>query len=215
MCSDGSVTLAWCDSGMVYGEFTNSLLNLVMNNKKIAGIIRSQGKNIGIQRQEVLDFWIKEYEDSEWLLWVDSDIEFSQEDFDKLFLSADKDTRPVVAAIYLLLLNKDSDGTMLPSLSFNYESLESLTGVNKVNSTGFGMILIHKSVVEKMYSAFGTKHLFNSIQENKENEFIGEDVYFCKLLNEIEVPIHVNCDVFVKHHKTYVLDKNYLNLFWR
>lgn len=215
MLSENSITLAWCDTGMVYGEFTNSLLNLVMNNKKITGIIRSEGKNIATQRQEVIDFWLKEYQDSEWLLWVDSDIEFSEEDFDSLFLSANKNTRPVVAAIYLLLLNKDANGTSLPTLSFDYDSLESLSGINEVKSTGFGMILIHKSVVEKMHSAFGTKHLFNSPQENKHDEFVGEDIYFCKLLNEIEVPIHVNCDVFVKHHKTYALDKNYLNLFWR
>jgi hypothetical protein len=214
MNSEDKITLAWCDTGMVRGEFTQSVSNLLMNNRNVNGIIRSFGKNINLQRQEVLDYWMKkDYDESDWLLWIDSDIEFSNEDFLNLAFSAKKENFPVIAGVYLLIIDKDQDGFLIPRFSFSLKKDEELSGVKEVEYTGFGMILIHRSVVKKMYNHFGNKHLFNPMHVEKKDSFIGEDVYFCSLLKEAEVPIHVNFDVFVNHHKNYPLDKKYLELY--
>jgi len=209
------IVIAWCDNGMVHGQFAHSLSNLLIDNDNVVEIIRSGGKNINLQRQEVLDFWMqKDFDDTDWLLWIDSDIEFSKENFEELINSADKDNFPVVSGFYYLIMNKDDSGVLIPQLSFFADNDENLEGMKRVTSTGFGMILMHRDVIRKLYKDFHNKHLFNKSQETRYDLLIGEDVYFCSHLNAIDIPIYVNCNVSLKHHKTYCLDENYSKLYW-
>jgi hypothetical protein len=72
-----TITIAWCDSGMVEGQFAESLMKVVVNGildgLPISSFIRNSGIQIARQRQTVLDDWHDNHK-SDWLLWVDSDI---------------------------------------------------------------------------------------------------------------------------------------------
>lgn len=214
MNKEEKIALAWCDNGMVHGEFAMSIAGLVNKYpEKITKIIRSNGKNIYLQRQQLLDYWMDSNSDTEWLLWIDSDIEFSENDFNNLINSANKENCPVVSGVYYLFMGENNVGLIEPKFSFKAENYQNLSGLKKVEWCGFGMFLIHKSVVEKLYEVFKDKHLFFKHQENRKDETLGEDVYFCKHINEIGIPIYVNFDVHLKHHKYYPLDKNYFNVY--
>ena len=71
------ITIGWCDGGMVEGRFMSGVANTIIDapnhGMKIANTIRVQGNQIARQRQSLWDFWA-DSSDSEWLLWVDSDI---------------------------------------------------------------------------------------------------------------------------------------------
>jgi hypothetical protein len=75
--SKETLTVAWCDNGMVDGKFAEGLVytivtayskNILFNNA-----MRVQGNQIARQRQALIDKWYDEVK-TDWILWVDSDI---------------------------------------------------------------------------------------------------------------------------------------------
>ena len=72
--------------------------------------MRVQGNQIGRQRQQALDFWY-DNTDFDWVLWVDSDIVLTEEALQKVWLSADKDTRPIVTGTYFI--SKENEASVM------------------------------------------------------------------------------------------------------
>ena len=75
--SKDTLTIGWCDGGMVDGKFTQGLVYTISDALKIGINItnfgRAAGNQIGRQRQALFDGWADNL-NSDWLLWVDSDV---------------------------------------------------------------------------------------------------------------------------------------------
>lgn len=146
--------------------------------------------------------------DYDYMLWIDSDIIFTVEDFDKL-LSHQAD---IVSGLYLM-----EDGRQFATVENWDENFFALNGYfefltpnnlqNKtkpfpVNYTGFGFMMIKRGVIESMeYPWFRPEF----IQIGESRDFTMEDVAFCREANRKGYKILIDPTVIVGHEKTRIL----------
>ena len=220
-----TVSIGWCDNGMVEGRFATGIIATMTEGQK-AGInvvnhLRVNGNQIARQRQALFDAW--EAMGTDWLLWVDSDIIVTPQVFKMIWDTADKITKPVVSGLYFV--SNENEQTLMEPLPAMYKETgdEFLTQpihpfpqnqVIPVDITGFGLVLMHKSVIPKVkeiaqgYSVFGEK-------QNPGKKFVSEDVAFCRYLKKAGIQIYVHTGAMVQHMKTFSFDFNYYYVYWR
>jgi hypothetical protein len=228
MKDSDKVTVAWCDNGFATGSFAEGLLSATVVNKNISDFIRFKGVKISTQRQLMFDEWIYNRK-SEWMLWIDSDIVVNDKIITDLFDSADENTYPVIGGMCFTFFGKDEDGYTVPQACFALkdekdsgqilakipENILDLPEIIEVHATGFGLLLVHRSVGEKLIEDNGFEHIFNEIHFNHVHDgYIGEDTVFCGYVKQSGFPIHVNTRVVPKHDKLIELDEKYHELFF-
>jgi hypothetical protein len=219
-----TITFAWCDSGLVNGEFTHNLLNTILELQldgfNIKKSIRVGGINIAKQRSDLINGWYDNIK-TDWLVWVDSDISINAESFKKLWNSKNKKNKPVVCGVYFML----KESTSLPQVvaSFYLETdnkkvIETFYPIPEnelieIDGSGFGFVLMHKSIVPKMRKILKNNFLF---AENKEldDNFVTEDISFFRGLKKCKIKAYAHTGATVEHLKTFPVDSNYFKLYW-
>lgn len=73
-------------------------------------------------------------------------------------------------------------------------------GVEEVGYTGTGFLLINRAVFERIQRPW-----FETMYRPKQNDWLGEDVYFCARAREVGIKVHVDHDVSreTKHVGTF------------
>ena len=72
-----TLAIGWCDGGQTEGKFTEGLFyTMIKSPIKIVDGIRVNGNQIARQREALIRNWYKNSE-TDWLLWLDSDIELT------------------------------------------------------------------------------------------------------------------------------------------
>ena len=220
-----TVTIGWCDSGMVEGRFASGISNLIIDAPKwgmnITNTIRVNGNQIARQRQSLWDFWA-EASDSEWLLWVDSDIVVTPQAIKLLWDSADKKNKPVVSGLYFVS-NQNEQSLMEPVPAMYMDTDDKYktrvimpfepNTLIPADITGFGLILMHRSIIDPINKIAAEFSVFGENQQSKD-KFISEDVSFCRKLKEAGIPLYVHTGAHVQHMKTFSFDMNYYNVYW-
>jgi hypothetical protein len=146
--------------------------------------------------------------DYDYMMWIDSDILFTVEQFVKL-LSHQKD---IVSGAYLMeddynyatVENWDEDFFAKNGYFtfLNRETLKNKTSLFPVSYTGFGFILIKKGIFESMeYPWFRPEYI--SIGNAK--DFTMEDVAFCRQANRLGHQILIDPTIILGHEKTRIL----------
>jgi hypothetical protein len=80
-----TVSIAWCDNGMVDGKFMQGVTDVILKSGlKFESTLRSQGNQIARQRETIIHYWYEQNK-ADWLLWVDSDVVISPEGVLKLW----------------------------------------------------------------------------------------------------------------------------------
>lgn len=219
------ITIGWCDGGMVEGRFMSGVVNTVIEAPKhklnIINTIRVQGNQIARQRQSLWDFWTK-LSDSEWLLWVDSDIVITPQIVNMLWEVADKKTKPVVTGTYFV--SGENEQTMMepvPALymetgdPYRTQIIHPLPAnqVIPVDVAGFGLMLMHRSIIEPVKAAAGDISVFGENQQAAD-KFISEDVSFCRNLKKAGIQLYAHTGATVQHMKKFSFDQNYYNVYW-
>ena len=82
----------------------------------------------------------------------------------------------------------------------------------KVDCAGFGLLLMHRSVVEKMLQVHGDKPFFNETGVGE--QFVSEDINFFRLMGQADIPLYVHTGALVKHIKRFALDVEYYKHYW-
>jgi hypothetical protein len=215
------IILCWCDNGQVDGKFAEGIVyTLLTSNAPLASAMRVQGNQIGRQRQNALDHWY-DNSDFEWILWVDSDIVLTAEVIDKMWSVADKNKAPVVSGLYFI--SKEMERSVMAPFpaAFNFTENEyqiqyihplPINSVVKADAAGFGLLLMHRSVVTKMREVHGKVPFFNETGVGE--EFVSEDINFFRHMKAANVPLHVHTGALVKHMKRFALDVEYYKLYW-
>jgi GT2 family glycosyltransferase len=219
------ITIGWCDGGSVEGRFMSGIVNTVIEAPKhklnIVNTIRVQGNQIARQRQSLWDFW-SNLSDSEWLLWVDSDIVLTMPVLNMIWEVADKKTKPVVTGTYFVSSqNEQSLMQPVPALyletgdPYRTQLIHPLpeNQVIPVDVAGFGLILMHRSIIEPVKKAAGNVSVFGENQQAAD-KFISEDVSFCRNLKKAGIQLYAHTGATVQHMKTFSFDQNYYNLYW-
>ena len=223
--SKETVALAWCDGGMVDGRFMDGVLLATMNAPKlgmnIVNKIRVNGNQIGRQRQVLFDNWA-DVTKTDWLLWIDSDIVITPDALKLVWDSADKIAKPVVSGTYFV--SKENERSLMqpfPALFKEGSNKNELQIIHplpqkeliKVDSAGFGFLLMHKSIVPKMRKVSPDYSLFAE-EEGLADKYISEDIVFFRKLKEAGVDLYAHTGAVVQHMKRFSFDINYYNLYW-
>lgn len=222
--SKGSITIAWCDNGMVDGKFAEGMVALALqapaNNIQISHSARVAGNQIGRQRQALFDHWADNIK-SDWILWVDSDIVVDISIVAQLLEAADAKERPIVSGVYFI--SKQAEGTLgnpMPAIftevnETNIRHLHPLPKdeLVKIDSAGMGLVLMHKSIVPKLREVFPNQSLFAEI-ENLGDKYVGEDIVFFQKVKKASIPVFAWTGALVKHMKRFSFDVDYYSLYW-
>jgi hypothetical protein len=224
---DEKMAIAYCNNGMVDELFLDSILSscvqLTLENFPIVGKLTSIGNQISRQREHVLRDWEKS-EEIDWLLWVDTDIQFKTNDIKSLWDLADKDTKPIVSGVYFISYEMQSSlPAPLPALFVDGRNdggavvahplppnLEEM----QVDSAGFGFLLMHRSVIQKLREKCKDLSPFSEIN-SVSKPFLSEDMAFFKNIKELEIPVYASLKTRLSHIKRFPLDENYYNVFWK
>ena len=219
------ITIGWCDGGTVEGRFMSGITNTIIESKNnklnIVNTIRVNGNQIARQRQSLWDFWA-DLSDSEWLLWVDSDIVLTMPVLKMLWDTADKDKKPVVTGVYFVSSqNEQSLMQPVPAIynetgdPYRTQIIHPLpqNKVIPVDVAGFGLMLMHRSIIEPVRKIAGDLSVFGENQQVAD-KFISEDVSFCRKLKAAGIQLYAHTGATVQHMKTFSFDQNYYNLYW-
>jgi hypothetical protein len=219
-----TVSIAWCDNGMVDGKFMQGITDvLVKSGLTFASTIRSGGNQIARQRQSVIEFWHKSNK-SDWLLWVDSDVVISPEKFKLLWDNKDAVERPLVTGVYFTTDNPEEPLMVPMPTVFNFTNKgDGSFGLSRVHplpknqlikaeAAGFGFILMHRSVVDKVMEVAPDGQMF--MEMGRGTKFIGEDIFFFALCDQAEVPLYCHTGATVPHMKRFSFDEHYYAAFF-
>jgi hypothetical protein len=219
-----TVSIAWCDNGMVDGKFMQGVCDVMLKSGvEFKSTLRSQGNQIARQRETVITYWYDKT-DTEWLLWVDSDVVISPEKFKLLWDNKDAKERPILTGVYFTT-DTPEEPLMIPMPTvFNFTDGEDggfgLSRVHplpkneliKVDAAGMGFVLMHRSVVERIRAVLPDAQLF--MEMGRGAKFIGEDIYFFALCNQVEIPLYCHTGATAPHMKRFSFDEHYYQAFF-
>ena len=219
-----TISIAWCDNGMVDGKFMQGICDVMLKSGlEFKSTLRSQGNQIARQRETVISYWFDKT-DTEWLLWVDSDVVISPEKFKLLWDNRDAEKRPVVTGVYFTT-DTPEEPLMIPMPTvFNFtETKEGGFGLTRVHpmpenkliqvgAAGMGFVLMHRSVVEKIRATVPDSPMF--MEMGRGTKFIGEDIYFFALCDQAEIPVYCHTGATVPHMKRFSFDEHYYKAFF-
>lgn len=218
------LSIVWCDNGMVDGKFAEGLIFTFLNTIgkiPISSAYRFFGGHIASQREQALNQWIKD-DNTEWLLWVDSDVVLTADSLQKIWDIADKNERPVVTGTvfsaqeleqtlmktYPLLFVDLEDGKIEAIHPMPYDS------IIKVDSAGMGFVLMHRSVILKMKKIFKDEPLFAEIGSDLAHQFVSEDIAFFRKLKKSGIQLYAHTGALAQHMKRFSVDVNYYGMYW-
>jgi hypothetical protein len=225
--ANDQIMVCWCDNGTVDGKFMEGVVySILTSGLPITSAQRVQGNQIGRQRQTAFDVWHTKT-DFDWILWVDSDIVLTNEALAKVWAARHPQERPVVSGTYFI--SKQMESSIMqpyPAIFMAHEDDKYLMSyvhpmppdsLLKVDYAGFGFLLMHRSVADKMREFHGNGSFFiESMDEaNKDKDtFIGEDIQFFMKMKEAGIPLHVHTGATVKHMKRFAFDEEFYKLYW-
>ena len=218
------LAIGWCDNGVVDGKFTEGLIGVTLsagaNGIDIVASLRVQGNQIGKQRQILFDHWA-DSTSTDWLLWIDSDISLSIEIVKKLWDTADKNTKPIVSGIYFV--SKSTDNELMEPYPVIFNDIDKQTiqyihplpenQIIKIDSSGMGLVLMHRSIISKLREKFPNQSVFAE-ENGLDKNFVSEDIAFFRKVKEVGIPVYAHTGAIAKHIKRFPLDINYYQAYW-
>lgn len=225
--SKETLSIGWCDNGTTDGKFTEGLLYTTLMAPKLGmavnNAMRVQGNQIARQRMDLFNLWA-DYVQTDWLLWLDSDVVLTKEILKQLWDAADKISRPVVSGVYFVSKEMESPLMMpMPAVfmdapdrgEYQLDFVHPLpvNQIIKADSAGFGLVLMHKSIIKQMRDKFQDQSLFAE-KDLGGDKFIGEDIIFFRKMKEAGIPLHVHTGALAQHIKRFSFDVSYYGLFW-
>lgn len=139
------------------------------------------------------------------VIWIDSDIAWSPDDFLRLYES-DFD---VVSGAYLLATGEVTAYPELLGPGLRYEDVLAMSEPTRVYGVGLGFVAVKPGIFEKL-----SRPWFQSVPVTVKNTdtgdswtfpIMGEDLSWCKRVNDLGFEIWLDPTVRVTHHKMMTL----------
>jgi hypothetical protein len=200
-----NVSLGFIHGGTVRVEFMVSVMNVIANPFINNMSNSSAGPLIALARNNLVARFLERGQE-DWLWCLDTDIVFSQDCINQLMAVADPVNKPIVSALYYTIMNGRRAVTIYDENPEFPETFDSPidypdSEVVKVDGTGAGCLLIHRSVLEKIYEDNDKEQCwFREMVINK--KVIGEDLSFAVRARRSGFPIYVHTGVQVGHIKS-------------
>lgn len=229
MSTSDAVTIAYVHSNEVAHSWHMSLFELVAwdmahEARVLRGgwlAMRYGTDGLPAARNDAVEQFL-ETKDSEWLLWVDTDMGFAPDTVDRLMAVADPVERPIVGALCFAQreLTSDSMGgyrcAPRPTIfdwvekdgqqGFQGRTVYPINGLVRCAGTGSACILIHRSVFERIRNEHGPIWYKRAVNRTT-GQLVGEDLSFCMRAVAAGVPIYVHTGVRTTHLKNVWLQE--------
>ena len=217
--------IAWISPGQASMFFTTSLSLMLLRDRAVERHIVNMmplhsGVNVSHARNHLTSQFLDDNPEAEWLLWVDSDMEFEADALTRLIASADPVERPIVGG---LCFGEDAETGLFPTIYvFQKDADERVSCIRlgdypddtmfEVAATGAAFLLIHRGALEAM-RAQNFDPVFPFFEELKMyDKPVGEDIAFCARARSTRtetwptgIPIYVNTGIHIGHHKSHML----------
>lgn len=216
------VAIAYISPGQVSHYFVESLTKTILLGYQqgwLTNILPEwSSANVSAARNTVTDRFL-DTDSGEWLLWVDSDMQWDADAVTDLLAVADRDERPIVSGLCF----GNSGDAMYPTIYMGYRTDDGqFTTVRvrdyprdtllRVAATGAAFLLVHRRVLQAMReharaSGSSFDRAFPYFAESAGNgKPVGEDITFCIRAGAwLGVPVHVHTGVRIGHHKSALL----------
>lgn len=210
------VIVGFLHPGMVSAYFTTSLIQMMLydqgTSRHIVGMLQEwSSANVSAARNEIVRRFLEHHTGAEWLMFIDSDMQWDHDALDRFMIVADPESVPIVGGLCFgashdrlfptiyMLTPTDTGGLTTTRLGeYPHDRLV------PCDATGAAFLLIHRSALEAMRDK-GFNRTFPWFQETElEGQPVGEDLTFCLRARGMGLPIHVDTRVKVGHHKSTV-----------
>lgn len=170
-------------------------------------------------REQGVDLFLKS--DTEWLLWVDSDMGWAPDSLDGLLAVADPKDRPVVGGLCFAAKETGGDGmgghrsvpkpTIYIAEDGKYRTADwyPVNRLVRCDATGSAFVVIHRTVLERVGRKFGCWYQRTLTDDGR---LLGEDISFCDRLRQLDIPLYVHTGIRTTHHKDWWVAEDD---FWR
>lgn len=213
------VLIGYLHPGDVAGPFHESLLHLMVEDAKrgdgyVAGRIAiTSGPRVASSRNKLVQEFLTHDDEPDWLWMLDSDMTFPADTLQRLLFHADPESAPILGALCfggrgvnvfptLYRLIEPTHGKAIETI-WEYPK----NALVKVDATGAACLLVHRSVLQRMYKDFPAPQHWFSESVYKGVEF-GEDWTFCLRAQQIGYPIHVHTGIKCGHVKPRIVDED-------
>lgn len=130
----------------------------------------------------------------DYIMWIDSDMVFNPEDFEKL-LKSDKDVITGLAKVEAT--NQYACFKKEKNERITEEYLKDNSGIIETSFTGMSFMLIKRGVYERMP--------FPYFSVPGESGMLSETLSFCHNLSKANIPIYAHLDVVIGHEKPMII----------
>ncbi len=212
-----TIALGWVDNQNVYGAFMQAVLETVffsMNTQnKITRIYRGSGLHIGDNRDGVAKQFIKD-NDTDWLLWVDSDILIKPSNLQMFIEHADANSMPLLSGIYFLSIDRRVNGLFanpVPSIFTEKQYEVNSNSFVEIDWSGLGLTIVHRSVINKIVEKYGIDRPIHEMIGGV-RDFVGEDYAFFNKAKSVGFTPHAHTSIIAQHMKLIGIGiREYLN----
>jgi len=225
--NDERFVMAWCyrQTDPPVGEFMDSVVQTMQRDYMLHGarfvsggtLSMQSGPRIAEARTQLVEKFLTapEFDGIDWLWMVDSDMSWDPDVVYPLILDTiDKDTCPILGGLCFagnmdkhwptlyVIEDEDLNIKRMPEIPENQ--------LVKVDGTGAAFMLVHRSVLIKMFDRFskqpnGTTSRYPWFAEGMINKKTGspygEDIIFCIRARDLGIPIYVHTGMLINHHK--------------
>jgi len=209
---------------MVDGKFTEGLMATTLfsstTSMPIVASLRVHGNQIGRQRQNLIDYWADNGQ-TDWLLWVDSDIVVTPNILTTLCNAVENNNIEIISGVYFI--SKQTESSLMEPMpciftdidEYNIKHIHPLpeNELIKVDCAGMGLVLMNRSVVNKLREKFLKESLFAEVQ-GVGDKFIGEDIVFFRKVKEVGIQLYSHTGAIAKHIKRFSFDENFYKMYW-
>ena len=178
--------------------FTESLIPLLFETAKTTsmGIMNVKAFPVDFARNWAVKRFLEhpEYKECEWMGWLDIDMTFPREMFDKLITACEETGAKVMTGVYF---KRNFNNEIVAWRTMGAQQIEPILdgSIQEVEIMGMGCVVIHRSVLEKVgYPWFK----YGALHENLEI-LSTEDVQFCTRCKEIGEKIMIHTGVICGH----------------
>lgn len=223
----GSLIVAYLHGGEVAHSFHHSCRNLwthdLLHEQRLKGFIAQEcgAGRITEGRNDAVRKFLTH--DAEWLAFVDSDMGFDPDTFDRLIDAADPVERPIVGALAFGQRRAgfiDHGAVRLEQYPTIYRWVDG-AGVSgcasmydypadtlvECDATGAACFIVHRTVLERMAATFPAPRQWFDEMFHK-GRFFGEDLTFFLRCKELGYRTHVHTGVKTSHYKHVYLSED-------
>jgi hypothetical protein len=216
----GDVLLGYLHPNEVSASFHKSLLDLIGYDLSGPRRLHSWamvkcGIDVAGGRNDLASKFLDS--DCDWLFMLDADMAFEPNTLDALLSVANAEHRPIVGGLAFAQRESVPDGmngfrcfprpTLLDWVP-NDEGVHRFIGkahypVNtlmRVGATGGAILLIHRSVFERLSGAFGRDVFFDQSHDAL-GQKMGEDISFFDRCRQLDIPLWVHTGIRTTHYK--------------